>query len=282
MPVDALGRAASIHYVMLPETDLYACCDDPVIRRQMGRLMMAIEMGRVLRERRTISLKMPVRRIVLSSADSEVIEDIRSLESYLKEELNCLEVVYDSNESTWCKCSISPEFSVLGRKLGKNFKTVVSELTKLTGDDVKKLEADHKLTVAGFELAEDELVVKREFVCPDKCYEGCVSTDHSFILAIDTTQDEEVCSLGVVREFINRVQKLRKAAGLVPTDRIKVFTTIEDEAILKVIKMYKKTIEERLDCAVTVNIPLPVSEEVIKSDEDEINGVKVVFTITHN
>ena len=67
-----------------------------------------------------------------------------------------------------------------------------------------------------------------------------------------------------------------------PTDRIKVFTTIEDEAILKVIKMYKKTIEERLDCPVTVNIPLPVSEEVIKSDEDEINGVKVVFTITHN
>lgn len=65
--VDALGRAASIHYVMLPEPDLYACCDDPVIRRQMARLMMAIEMGRVLRERRTISLKMPVRRIVLCS-----------------------------------------------------------------------------------------------------------------------------------------------------------------------------------------------------------------------
>lgn len=62
MSVDALGRAASIHYVMLPEPDLYACCDDPVIRRQMARLMMAIEMGRVLRERRTISLKMPVRR----------------------------------------------------------------------------------------------------------------------------------------------------------------------------------------------------------------------------
>ena len=282
MSVDALGRAASIHYVMLPEPDLYACCDDPVIRRQMARLMMAIEMGRVLRERRTISLKMPVRRIVLCSADNEVLEDIQSLESYLKEELNCLEVIYDHDESVWCKCSISPEFSVLGRKLGKNFKSVVSELAKLTGDDVKKLEADHKLMVAGFELAEDELVVKREFVSPDKCYEGCVSSDHSFIVAIDTTQDEEVCSLGVVREFINRVQKLRKAAGLVPTGRIKVFTQIEDESVLKVIEAYRKTIEERLDCSVTINLPVPESEVVIKADEDEINGAKVMFTITRN
>lgn len=53
VPVDAPGRAASIHFVMLPETDMYACCDDPVIRRQMSRLMMAIDMGRVLRERKT-------------------------------------------------------------------------------------------------------------------------------------------------------------------------------------------------------------------------------------
>ena len=63
-----MGRSESIHYVMLPETDVFACCDDPVIRRQMRRLMMAIEMGRVLRERKTISLKRPVRSIVIASS----------------------------------------------------------------------------------------------------------------------------------------------------------------------------------------------------------------------
>ena len=71
VPVDAIGRAASIHFVMMPEPDMFACCDDPVIRRQMRRLMMAIEMGRVQRERKTISLKMPVRKMVIASNDKD-------------------------------------------------------------------------------------------------------------------------------------------------------------------------------------------------------------------
>ena len=151
-----MGRSESIHYVMLPETDVFACCDDPVIRRQMRRLMMAIEMGRVLRERKTISLKRPVRSIVIASSDPEVLSDIKSLENYLMEELNCLEVRYETSEASWCQCSISPEFSVLGRRLGKNFKAVTQALAQCTAEDVKKLEQEHKLTVAGFELSEEE------------------------------------------------------------------------------------------------------------------------------
>lgn len=283
VPVDAIGRAESIHYVMLPETDLYASCDDPVIRRQMKRLMMAIEMGRVQRERRTISLKMPVRSITIISNNPEIIADIKSLEGYLMEELNCLEVRYDNNEDAWCKCSISPEFSILGRKLGKNFKTVVSALNTLTSEDVKILDRDHKITVAGFELLEEELVVKREFVCEDKKFEGGVAEDHSFIVAIDTTQDSEIFALGVSREFINRIQKLRKAAGLVPSDKIKVFYKKlegEDTSVMTAIEQHSKNIEERLDCPLFADVEVPSTETVIQSSEDEINDVKFMFTLT--
>ena len=283
VPIDAVGRAESIHYVMLPETDVYACCDDPVIRRQMRRLMMAIEMGRVLRERKNISLKMPVRCIVIASSDQEVLDDIKSLEGYLLEELNCLEVMYDSNESNWCKCSICPEFSILGRKLGKNFKAVTQALTQCTPEDVKTLEQEHKLTVAGFELMEDELVVKREFKCDKPQYEGGVVEDHSFIVAIDTTQDEEIFALGIAREFINRIQKMRKAAGLVPSDRIKVFyykKEGEDTSVQNSVKKHYQTIKERLDCDLFETEEVPASEVIIKSDEDEINDVKFQFTLT--
>ena len=269
--------------MMLPETDMFACCDDPVIRRQMRRLMMAIEMGRVLRERKTISLKRPVRSVVLISSDQEVLNDIKSLENYLMEELNCLEVKYETDEANWCQCSISPEFSVLGRRLGKNFKAVTQALTQCTAEDVKKLEREHKLTVAGFELSEEELVVKREFRCANPQYEGGVVEDHSFIVAIDTTQDEEILALGIAREFINRVQKMRKAAGLVPSDRIKVFyyqKEGQEDAVMKAIQKHSSAIRERLDCELFNSQDLPDSEVVIKTDEDEINDVKFQFTIT--
>ena len=281
--IDDIGRADSIHYVMLPKTDLYASCDDPVIRRQMNRLMMAIETGRVLRERRTISLKMPVRSVTIISSNQEVLDDIHSLEGYLMEELNCLEVHYDSNADVWCKCSITPEFSILGRKLGKDFKTVVAALTKCTSEDVKILDQEHKLTVAGFELQEEELVVKREFVCEDKNYEGGVAADHSFIVAIDTTQDNEIFALGIAREFINRIQKLRKAAGLIPSDKIKVFFKKidgEDETVMKAIECHTQDIQQKLDCPLFANTEVPAEEVLITSAEDEINDVKFMFTLT--
>ena len=268
---------------MLPETDVFACCDDPVIRRQMCRLMMAIEMGRVLRERKTISLKRPVRSIVIASSDPEVLSDIKSLENYLMEELNCLEVRYETSEASWCQCSISPEFSVLGRRLGKNFKAVTQALAQCTAEDVKKLEQEHKLTVAGFELSEEELVVKREFRCESPQFEGGVVEDHSFIVAIDTTQDEEILALGIAREFINRVQKMRKAAGLVPSDRIKVFyfqKEGEEGSVMKAIQKHSDSIRERLDCELFNSRDVPASEVVIKTDEDEIDDIKFQFTIT--
>lgn len=283
VPVDAIGRAASIHFVMMPEPDMFACCDDPVIRRQMNRLMMAIEMGRVQRERKTISLKMPVRKMVIASNDKQVLEDIHSLEGYLMEELNCLEVVYDNDESAWCKCSITPEFSVLGRKLGKDFKRVMGALAKLTAEDVEKMDKEHKITVEGFELTEEDVVIKREFQCAEPQYEGSVSSDHSFVAAIDTTQDDEIFALGIAREFVNRVQKMRKSAGLVPSDRIKVFYAKkegDDESVEKAVEAHKQSIEERLDCTITNTAEVPASESVIISGEDEISEVKFQFTLT--
>lgn len=76
---------------------------------------------------------------------------------------------------------------------------------------MEKLDKEHKIVVDGFELSEEDLVVKREFKCAEPQYEGSVSSDHSFVAAIDTTQDEEIFALGIAREFVNRVQKMRKS-----------------------------------------------------------------------
>ena len=82
---------------------------------------------------------------------------------------------------------------------------------------------------------------------------------------------------------MNRVQKMRKSAGLVPSDRIKVFFAKkegEDESVLKAIEAHKKSIEERLDCPI-FDAEVPASESVIITGEDEISEVKFQFTLTH-
>lgn len=80
------------------------------------------------------------------------------------------------------------------------------------------------MTVCGdVVLQADELHFKREFKGDEKKYEAGVSEDGSLIVVLDCTQDADVISQGVARELVNRVQKLRKKAGLQIGDAIEVY-----------------------------------------------------------
>lgn len=109
--------------------------------------MQAIETGRILRERKTISLKVPIRSLVIISEDQQILDDIRSLEIYLKDELNCFDIIYDNKEEDWCTTTFKLNFAVLGKKLGKNIKVVKEGLDALTGHDLKVINEQGKITV---------------------------------------------------------------------------------------------------------------------------------------
>lgn len=67
LPLDTVGRSPSVHYLMIPgETD-YSQFDDPLLRIQMSQLVNVLELGRNIRDNKNISLKMPVKEIIVIS-----------------------------------------------------------------------------------------------------------------------------------------------------------------------------------------------------------------------
>ncbi|RLN63214.1 hypothetical protein BBJ29_005781 [Phytophthora kernoviae] len=224
---DADGVSPSVHFLMLPDFD--ASCVDEDVEALMKNLQSVVEMGRVVRERRTISLKNPVKKVIVVSNKEKTLEGLRHLETYLHDELNMRDLEFSIDEKEWCVLKAEANSRALGRRLGKALSGVKKLIAQMTHDDVAAYVSSGSVTLDGHELTGDDLLVKREFKGDTKIYEADVSADGSLMVVIDTREDEELKMQGCAREVITRVQKLRKKAGLVVQDKIHVYFSEKGE-----------------------------------------------------
>ncbi|KAL4939376.1 hypothetical protein BDV06DRAFT_199057 [Aspergillus oleicola] len=211
----------SVHFLPFPEVreELF----DEVVERRVSRMQKVIEMARISRERRAIGLKTPLKTLIVIHQDEQYLEDVRSLESYILEEINVQEIVLSTDEERYnVQYSVVADWPTLGKKLKKDVQKVKKALPSLTSDDVKKYVADRKILVDGIELVEGDLVVKRGLKQDASASEMEPNADEDVLTILDAKLYPELAHQGLGREIINRLQRLRKKAGLVPTDDVKM------------------------------------------------------------
>lgn len=213
--------ARSVHFLKYPEVrkELY----NPDIERKVGRMKSVIDLARVSRERKAIGVKTPLKSLVIIHSDAQYLEDIRSVQSYIQEELNVHELVLTSDEAAYnVQYSVAADWPVLGKKLRKDMGRVKKALPNVTSDQVKDYAASGKIVVDGIELIEGDLIVRRGVKEDESTKNSEINTDNDVLTILDCEIYPELKSEGLAREIINRVQRLRKKAGLVPTDDVKM------------------------------------------------------------
>lgn len=189
----------------------------------MSRMQKVIELARLSRERRTIGLKTPLKTLVVIHADPQYLEDVKSLESYITEELNVRDLVLSSDEAKYnVQYSVTAEWPVLGKKLKKDMARVKKALPTITSEDVQGYVQNKFIMVDGIRLEEGDLVVRRGVPEDESNKSLETNTDSDVLTILDTELHPELAQEGLAREIVNRVQRLRKKAGLQPTDDIKM------------------------------------------------------------
>lgn len=249
----------SVHFCSFPEVreELF----DGEVERRVGRMQRIIELGRVSRERRTIGLKQPLKALIVIHPDPTYLEDLKSLESVICEELNIHSLVLSSDEEKYnVQYRVSADWPTLGKKLKKEAQRVRKALPELTSDDVRRFVQSKSITVEGIELGEEDLIVKRGLK-EDAGSQGLeTNTDSDVLTILDTAIDPVLAQEGIAREVVNKVQQLRKRANLVPTDDVKmeylVLSDPEHIGIEEVFQTHGKTFEKALrrpmdKCSVT-------------------------------
>ena len=193
------------------------------------------------------------------------------------------DLILSSDEA---KCGVRfklfADWPVLGRKLRKDVGKVRKGLESVTSDDAKSYMETGKLNVAGVDLVEGDLRVIR--YVETKEIEGTFesNTDGNIVVLLDIQQRPELQMEGTAREVVNRIQRLRKKAGLVATDEVDAFYSFEKgvgEALAACIESQEEAFMKALR-----RKPLPETEKkanakVILQEEQEVGEDKFLLTL---
>ncbi|KAH7108565.1 tRNA synthetases class I-domain-containing protein [Auriculariales sp. MPI-PUGE-AT-0066] len=282
IPVTGQEDVRSVHFLPFPEVkEEYF---DAVIQRQVKRMQAVIDLTRQIREKNQISLKTPLKELVVFHPDAEFHDDVRPLERYILSELNVRDVVFTSDEArSGVSYKASADWPTLGKKLRKDIGKVRAGLDKLTSDEVKSYVATGKVTVEGIELVEGDLQVSRYVAAgQEKGGDTGTNTDNDVVVILDLRLHPELEAEGLAREMINRVQKLRKKAGLQATDDVLVFykfTEGETAPLLKAFEQHGETINKTCRGAPVDASQRSPDAKVLVEEEQEISETKFLLSL---
>ena len=151
--------------------------------------------------------------------DKDGLGELEQVADLIMDELNVKEIVMVEDDTELSEVSYKPNFRSLGPRFGKRMKEVASRIQQLTPADLKILNAGEKIAVAEGEIGLSDIEVQRQ-----EKEDVVVAVDNNLCVGLDTHLDENLVMEGRAREFVNRVQNMRKEAGFDVADRIYLWT----------------------------------------------------------
>jgi isoleucyl-tRNA synthetase len=219
----------SIHFQLVPEVN--ESLIDIDIENVVSLMQKIILLGRVIRDRKTLPLRHPLKELVVivEHYDASNGHSLDRVKSYIYEELNVKQLKLTNNRSEFgIEMKAKPNFQVLAIKVKDKMKKLSAAIEKLDDNQVEKLRETGTLLVEDYPLIlEDIKILPKCSSSQFSQYE--VDFDENVIVLLDVTPDEETKNEGVLRDICNRVQRLRKELKIVPTDDIAIYFNVNNK-----------------------------------------------------
>uniref|UniRef100_A0A8C4EU15 Isoleucine--tRNA ligase, cytoplasmic n=1 Tax=Dicentrarchus labrax TaxID=13489 RepID=A0A8C4EU15_DICLA len=272
--------ATSIHYLMLPQ--VRESVIDKRIESAVSQMQSVIELGRVIRDRKTLPVKYPLKEVVVIHQDPEALKDIQSLQKYILEELNVRQLTLSTDKDKYgIRLRAEPDHMVLGKRLKGAFKAVTASIKELTSEQLEAFQKTGSIVVDGHELHEDDLRLMYTFdQSSGSATQYEAHSDAQVLVLLDVSPDQSMLDEGVAREVINRIQKLRKKGHLVPSDEITVYYRCQPdgEYLDSVIQAHTDFILATTK-APLLPFPVPKTASVIIEEKTQLKGSDLELTI---
>ena len=255
----ALGHDTSVHLAQFPVCN--QALVDATLEAKMDLARNLVSLGRSARESAKIKVRQPLYHIYIASKHRDLLGD---LDATVREELNVKELVYADKLGDYMNFMIKPNFKVAGPELGSNIKLFAAALSKLdAAEAAMAIEAGEsiQLDIAGIPYyAKAENTDIR--ISAKEGYN--VMVDGNLFVILDTQLDDALISEGYAREFISKVQQIRKNLDLDMMDNINIKYSCDDALADALCKHAEYICSETL----CVNI----SRENNDGDESDLNG----------
>ena len=217
--VTGYNSEESVHLSQFP------VCDKSLINADLEQMMFIAQkvssMVLALRRKVNIKVRQPLTKILIPVLDADAERHIEAVKSLIANEVNVKEVELIHNTTGIITKRIKPNFKTLGPKYGKYMKAIAALVATFSQEQISAVECGELTTLdMGAETIE---VSAADFEITSEDMPGwLVTSEGKLTVALDITLTPELEMEGVARELINRIQNIRKEAGLEVTDKIRV------------------------------------------------------------
>lgn len=192
------------------------------LERQMALARQLSSMVLRIRNQVNINVRQPLGAVIVNATNAREKEAIEAVKAIILDEVNVKELrLVDTNSEVVTKTA-QPNFKLLGKKLGKYMKEVAAQIKDLDDDSINALEQQGRLSLT---MGDGHNVVlnTEEIQIQSAGLHGWeVESENGITVALDTSISDELLHEGLSREFVNRVQNMRKEADFDVQDRVVV------------------------------------------------------------
>jgi isoleucyl-tRNA synthetase len=246
----------SVHLCDFPTANVVA--RDQKLERCMALVQTVVKMGRQLRTENDLKVRQPLSVIHIVSNNPDVRKLLTGFEDLITDELNIKTVVYGSDETVMADVSVKADFKKLGPRFGAQMKTVAAAIAKLSSAQSALLVAGKDVILeaeagGGFTLTSEDVVVQRT---PKAGM--VVAAEADVLVGIETALTPALMQEGLAREFVSRIQNMRKEADFEVIQRI-ALTVAGDADLVAAVTKYADYIKTETLCeALSFAETLPV------------------------
>lgn len=168
-----------------------------------------------IRKNSKIKVRTPLGKILLPVLDEKFALRIKGVEDIIKSEVNVKSIEYIDDASGLLVKKVKPNFAKLGKQYGPRMKEVSAVINSLSKDEITTLDKKGALAKDGFDLVLEDVLISSEDI-PG----WAVATEGGLTVALDISITDDLRKEGIARDFVNRVQNMRKDMGLAVLDKI--------------------------------------------------------------
>jgi len=209
----------SVHLVYFPQWNKNYIDKDLEQRMSIAQTISSMILS--LRRKVNIKVRQPLSKIMVPVLNSKFEEQLQKVSSLILSEVNVKEIEYLKDVSGVLVKKIKPNFKTLGPRYGKLMKQISGTIAKFSQEDIAEIESSGKKAI---QVDSEKIVLTLEDVeiISEDIPGWLVANEGKITVALDITVTEKLRNEGIAREFINRIQNLRKDSGLEVTDKIHI------------------------------------------------------------
>ncbi len=224
-----------------------------------------------IRKTNRIKVRQPLSKVLIPVLSEKTRHQISSVEDLIKTEVNIKAIEYLDDASGVLSKKVKPNFKALGPKFGKDMKVVANGIQEMTAADLAKLEAENTYQIPTTELfvSLDDIEILTEDL------PGYLSAkDNEITVALDITITPELKQEGIARDFVNRIQNLRKDSGFEVTDKISIKLLDSDPEVTEGVKVFTDFISQEVQA-----VSLEIVSELADGQEVEFDELVLVVKV---